>query len=524
MKSEQKKQPVDLPIFITTFALVLLVSVPMLMFPDASKVWVTSTYDWISQHFGLLYQWGAIAMALFVGWIAFSRHGKIRLGGDDVKVEFSNFSWVSMLFCGGVGAGLIYWATIEWAYYMPKPPFGAVPGSPEGQMLATSYGLFHWGPMAWAIYALPTVAISYQYYVRGAPNLRLSTACYGLLGHGRAEFLLSRFIDALFMISLLAGAGTSIGLAVPMISASIADTVGIHRTLMMDIGVVLASISLLAVGSYAGLSKGISKLADFNVKLTFAFLLFILIAGPTLFILRLGTESLGYMLTNMLRMVTYTDAIGRSGFVEDWTIFYWAWWIAYGPIVGIFVSRISKGRTLKQLILGMSVYGSLGAWAFYIILGNYTYYLDLNKILDIQNILTHFGSGQVISDVMGTLPMGSIVRPIFALIAIIFIAGTYNSKAYALAASTSRGLNVGEDPARWNRVFWACTLGLLPIALMSIEGGIKIAMSAVLVASLPLLIICALMTINLYKSLTFSPKLLNDTPGVNLTEATALTN
>ncbi|TDK60453.1 BCCT family transporter [Sapientia aquatica] len=499
------KRSIDTAIFIPAALILLAVSVPILVWPEMAGQQIAGMYDWITENLGLLYQWGVIGALLFLSWVAFGRHGSIRLGSDSQKPEFGNYAWISMLFCAGVGAGLIYWATIEWSHYIEHPPMDAVPGSEEGRLLAVSYGMFHWGPLAWAIYALPTVAISYQYYVRGASSLRLSTGCHGLISHpGRAK-LLARIIDSLFVISLLAGAGTSIGLSIPMISASIADSVGATRSLTMDIAVVCTCIGLLSIAAYSGLSKGISKLASFNVGLAFVFLMFILLTGPTKFILRQGTESLGFMLQNSLRMLTYTDAVKRSGFVENWTIFYWAWWIAYGPIVGIFVTRISRGRTLRDLILGMAVFGSLGAWIFYIILGNYAYYVDMHHLVPVRQIVHDASTGQAISAVMGSLPFGNVMRGVFALIAIIFIAATYNSKAYALAACTSVELSVGEDPSRWNRVFWAVALGLLPIALILVNGGIKIAMSAVLVASLPLLFLSGMMVYNLLK--TFPQKL-----------------
>jgi BCCT family betaine/carnitine transporter len=207
------------------------------------------------------------------------------------------------------------------------------------------------------------------------------------------------------------------------------------------------------------------------------------------------------MLSNTLRMLTYTDPVHRTGFVEGWTIFYWAWWIAFGPFVGLFVTRISRGRTLRELILGMAIFGSLGAWVFYIVLGNYALWLDMHGVVKIREILHSQDNAQAISAVMGSLPFGQLARGVFAVIAMIFIAATYNSKAYALAASSTRDLGVGEDPSRGNRVFWALVLGLLPIALMSVNGGTKIAMSAVLVASLPLLLISVLMSVNLARSL-----------------------
>ena len=496
----------DKPIFFGTFLLLLAACIPMFLWPKTSEQNIVAMYHWIAENLGIVYQWAVIAIIVLLGWIGLGRHGTRVLGKPDDRPEFSTFSWASMLFCGGVGAGLIYWAAIEWGFYLTTPPFGAEPGSDAARDWANAYGLFHWGPLAWLIYALPTLCIGYQHYVRGAPDLRFSTAVYGLFGHGARAKVAARIIDALFMVSILAGAGTSIALSVPMISAAMADALGLTRTLSMDIGVVIASVTILAIASYAGVSKGIKKLTDFNVYLAFAFLMFVLFAGPTLFILRSGTESLGFMLQNMLRMVTYTDPVHRTGFVEDWTIFYWAWWFSYGPFMGIFVTRISRGRTLREVIFSMAAYGSLGCALFFIILGNFSANLDLTGALPVASLLQKEDPAETISSIIGFLPMGDGARVVFSIITVIFIAAAYNAKAYGLSASTTADLQVGQDPARWNRVFWSLLIGLLPIAMLYLEGGITVAKAAVLVASLPLLLIVGLMSVHLVRCLNESAK------------------
>ena len=492
---------IDRTMFAIAFAIVICAAGPILFAPHRAGEIIIATYDWIANTLGLVYQWGVYGMIAFLGWLAFGPHGHRRLGKPEDRPEFSTRSWVAMLFCAGVGATLIYWGTIEWTYYLDKPPFGAQPGSPEAFSWATTYGMFHWGPVAWAIYALPTVAIGWEYYGRGVPYLRLSTACHTLFGKRGEHSGPARVLDSIFMLALLSGAGTSIGLAVPMISAALADALGITRTLALDIGTVACCMSLLALAAWAGLSKGIARAAELNVGVALGLLVLVLIAGPTLFILRTGTESLGFMLQNLIRMVSYTDPVARTGFVEDWTIFYWAWWIAYGPFVGLFVARVSRGRTLRELIVSMSVYGSLGSAAFFIVLGNYALWLDLHGVLPVREILRTQDPAEAIAAVIGTLPLGRVAQFIFGVMAIVFIAATYNSKVYALAGCTTQKLAAGQDPARWNRMFWAIGLGMLPIALMSVEGGIKVAKSAVLVASLPLLVVSLLMCMNLRKSL-----------------------
>ncbi|MEM8936289.1 MAG: BCCT family transporter [Pseudomonadota bacterium] len=496
-----QKQKIDPVIFLTAFLIVLFVCIPIIIWPEASGGRIRAIYDWIADHFGLLYQWVVIGIVGFLSWVAFSKHGSIRLGEATERPQFSTFSWVSMLFCAGVGAGLVYWATIEWAFYMETPPFGAEPDSPEAINWATSYGLFHWGIVAWTIYALPTVAISYPYYVKKVPYLRLSTSCHTFFGKTGENSIGARILDSIFMLALIAGAGTSMGLAVPMISANLASAFNFDRSFALDVAIVASCVALFAFTVYVGVEKGIQRLADLNVIAALLFLTFILIAGPTLFILRMGTDSIGFMLQNMFRMLTWTDPIGRTQFVENWTIFYWAWWIAFGPFVGIFVTRISRGRTLRELILSMAIFGSLGAWVFYIVIGNYALFLDLNGVLAVREILRTVDPAEAIAGIIGTLPFGAAAQTVFAVISIIFIATTYNSAAYALASAASLQLKVGDDPARWHRLFWAIVLGLLPVALMAVDGGVRVIMSAVLVASLPLLVIAILMCINLARSL-----------------------
>jgi len=497
--------------FTIALFVVLLVGLPLLIWPSAAGALILQIYNWIAEHFGLAYQWGVIGITIFLAWLAFSPYGKIKLGGAGAEPEFSTFSWFGMLFSAGVGAGLLYWAPIEWAFYFADPPFGAEPRSVAAYQWATSYGLFHWGIAAWAIYALPTIAFAYPDYTQKSHHLRLRTAFHGMLAQNNMsqetqdtphtpQNILSRLLDFLFMLALLAGAGTSMGLAIPMVSDCIALLFDIERSKMLDMSVVLICVALFALSVYWGLEKGIRKLADLNVILAILFLIAVLCIGPTLFILRLGTESIGFMFANFISMLTYTESLERTPFVEDWTIFYWAWWFAYAPFIGLFIARISRGRSLRQVIFSMCFLGSLGAWSFFLILGNYALHLDTQMILDVTSMV-QADPPRAIAEILATLPLRQLMLGIFILLSIIFIATTYDSASYSLASAASRNLAIGSNPARWHRMFWAFVLGFLPFAVLSVSGGIKTAKSLVLVASLPILIICVIMCFSLLKSL-----------------------
>ncbi|MDG1438020.1 MAG: BCCT family transporter [Emcibacteraceae bacterium] len=492
MSNKSRNKPLDKATFTMAVLTVLLVSIPLIIFNETIGPNIIALYDYVAFNFGLVYQWVTIGCVGIMGWLAFSKYGSVKLGDGDP--EFSTLSWVAMLFSAGVGGALLYWAGIEWAAYYTAPPFGAEPKSIEALKWATSYGLFHWGLAAWCIYALPTIALSYSFYVKKIPYLRFSAA---ILGEKSSTSIWAKFIDLSFMIGLIGGAGTSLSLTAPMISAGISQLTGLERGSNLDLFVICICITIFGVSVYMGLEKGIKKLADTNLYLSIIFLIFVLVAGPTTFILMMGTESIGFMLSNMIEMITWTDAADNTGFVQNWTIFYWAWWLAFAPYVGIFVTRISKGRTIRQIILSMCAYGSLGSWAFYIILGNYALNLELTGALPVAEMI-NADVFNAISVIISHLPLGELALIVFTLVTIIFVATTYDSASYALASAATKELQAGENPAKWHRIFWAVALGILPIILMYI-GGLKVVQSAVLLAGLPIAVASVFMARTLIK-------------------------
>lgn len=493
------KHKLDWPSFAASIAVILLVCIPLAMFPESGGEFLTRLYGKVAGHFGFLYLLSGIAVLIFLLWLALGPYGRVRLACGDEEPEFSTLSWTAMLFCAGVGAGLMYWAPIEWGYYYGAPPFGVEARSALAAEWASTYGIFHWGPTAWAIYCLPTVAIAYPYYAKKISFLRLSTSCHYFFG-GDAESRGERLIDWLFMIGLLGGAGTSLGFSTPMIAACVGRVTGLEASFTMELVIVIVSVIIFGTSVWLGLKKGIKRLSDLNMWLAFALLAFVLIAGPTVFLLKTSVNSIGLMVQNFVRMNSWTDAFTDSGFVESWTIFYWAWWIAYAPFVGLFVTRISRGRTLRQVIFGMIGYGTLGAGLFYMIFGNYGLSLELSGAVDVTRIMAEQNGSSAIVAILDQLPAAWLVIVIYALIALIFSATTYDSASYILASVATRRLPAGEDPDRWHRVFWALALAVLPLTLMFI-GGLKVVQSATLIVSLPLIAVGGLMSVSLVKQL-----------------------
>ena len=489
----------DWPIFTTALVTLLAIAGPLMLWPEVGARLVDTVYEFLTSHLGVVYIWAGNAVLCFVLWLALSRHGSQVLGRPGVSPRFSTASWVSMVFCAGVATGILYWGTVEWVHYYVGPPFAIEPRSAEAVEWAATYGMFHWGPTGWAFYCLPTLAIGHAYYLRHQRHMRVSSACHMVLG-SQTGGVIGRATDTLFIVGVLGAAGTSLGFGTPMIAAGLGYLFGVESTFGLQVGVVALCAVLFSASVYVGLDRGIKRLSNVNVAITKALLLFVLLAGPTLFILKMTSNSVGLLVYQFLRMNTWTDPLTDSRFVEDWTVFYWAWWVAIGPFMGIFVARISEGRTIRQVVFGMLGFGSLGCAVYYGILGNYALHLELTGLLDVTALVLEQGEPTAIAAVIASLPAGGFVLGVFCVASLVFLATTYDSAAYALASSASTALAHDEDPERWQRMFWAFALALLPLAMMRI-GGLDPMRTASLVASMPLLVVFALMAVSLTRAL-----------------------
>lgn len=494
---DRRGTPTDWNIFTISLLVLVACTLPLLIWPAGSQQLLLQWKVTIEDNFGTSYQLLSIAVLVFVFWIAFSKYGQIKLGTN--TYNFSTFSWVSMLFCAGVATGIIYWGTIEWAYYMDTPPFGLEPGSNEAIEFAATYGTFHWGIVGWAYYSLPAVALAYVYYVKKIPMLRISKACQRVLG-SQADGVVGKTIDILFMVGLLGSTGTSMGLGTPMITAGVSTLLNIPDTFVLKLIVILFCAIVFSISVYMGLGKGIKRLSNLNTTTAIILLLVILFIGPTVFIVKMSVNSLGLLTQNFIRMITWTDPLTNSRFVEDWSIFYWAWWVAVGPFMGIFIAKISGGRTIKEMILGTILYGGAGCALFYAILGNYALHMELSGQLPILEMVREGQAAQAIATIIASLGNGTIVLTIFCLMSIIFMATSFDSTSYTLASCATKRLEVHQDPSRWQRLFWAFTLILLPIALVYV-GGLESLKLAVLISALPLVFVYLLISISLYLNL-----------------------
>lgn len=492
-----KKLEIEPAILWPAVSVILAASIPVALYPEAGGVLVNNLLSWLTGTFGWLYLLTGIGSFFFMAWLAFGPVGRVKLGGPDDKPEFSKLPWIAMLFCAGIGISIVNWAFVEPLYFLSSPPLGIEPNSDAAVEWAAMYPMFHWGVVPWALYLMPALPIGYVLYVRKSKVLRLSEACRGVLG-GLVDGPVGKVIDVIVVFSIVGGVGTSLGLSVPLVSALFQEMFGVGDSFLLQM-IILASWTLMIAWSvYNGLNKGIQTLSNINGILALGMLVFVLFSGSTVFVLNLWSNSFGLFLDNFFRINFWTDPISKSGFPEGWTIFYWAWWIAYAPMMGLFVARISRGRTIKELIVNGVVWGCVGCWSFFAIWGGYAIELNINNVVDLQGILHDQGIPATVVAVLKTLPLAWVVVPLFTLLCFVFLATTVDSSAYMLASICTREISGYQEPARWNRIMWTLILALVGVGLLSV-GGLSAVQTSTILVALPMIPVLVIMAASLLR-------------------------
>ncbi|MDD2497188.1 MAG: BCCT family transporter [Desulfitobacteriaceae bacterium] len=506
-----RKVPLDPKVFWPSFIVTMALVFAMIINPEAGSRVVNAAFAIVTGKFGWLFLIFCVFCFSFLLWLAFGRYGSVKFGRPDEKPEFSYFSYIAMLFCAGIGGGIMYWSFVEPIYYFDGPPLGLEPGSVLAAEWAVMYPQFHWGFSAWAIYAILTFPIAYSMWIRRDPYIRMSTSSKGALGK-LADGWLGTLFDVLVVFGIIGAVGTSLGLGVPLISSLFSYLFGVQESMLLNIFIIALWTLLFGFSVYKGLTKGIKVLSDINIYLAIIFAVFILLAGPTVYILSMWTNSFGVLLDNFFRISFWMDPVAKGGFPEAWTVFYWAWWIAYAPMMGLFVARISKGRTIKEVVIAELIFGTLGCWVYFGIMGSFGIYVQWNELAPVSELLAG-GFGPAIIGILNTLPLGTLLIIVFTIMEFIFLATTLDSSAYILASVCSKDIAAGEDPARWHRLLWALILALTSVGLLMV-GGLQTVQTASIVVALPLIPVMIIMAFSAYRWLnedfgpTLAPKII----------------
>ncbi|WP_240194104.1 MULTISPECIES: BCCT family transporter [unclassified Gordonia (in: high G+C Gram-positive bacteria)] len=486
---------------------IVTVAVVAVIIPDATADFFSAVQNWIVANLGWYYMLIIGGFVVFVLGVGISRLGRVRLGRDDEEPEFSRLSWFCMLFAAGMGIGLVFYGVGEpltYATVQPKPGWSGSEADISGLAMAQTF--VHWGLHPWAIYAVIGLALAYAIHRRGRP-VSIRWALEPLLGE-RVKGWAGDLIDVLAIFGTVFGVATSLGLGVQQISAGmqsigIVDTV--DNTLLVVLIVVITFLATLSVVS--GLGAGIKWLSNINLSLAGLLLISMLILGPTLFLLRTFVQSLGVYLANVLNLTFDVGAFqgdAAESWLSDWTIFYWGWWIAWAPFVGVFIARISRGRTVREFIAGCLIVPTLVGMIWFSVMGGSGLYRQL------------FGEGDLVEDgavsaerslfhVLDGLPLGNIFSILAIILVAIFFITSSDSGSLVVDMLASGG---HPNPPVWSRVLWASLEGALAIALL-LAGGLSSLQSASLATALPFSVILAMMCVATVKGLRHENWLLN---------------
>lgn len=456
----------------------------------SAQAWVVTNFDWF-------YTVAVTGFLVFLVLIAWSRYGDIRLGPDDAKPEFSFASWTAMLFAAGMGIGLMYFGVGEPLQHYLNPPTQEA-GTPAAAREALTSTFFHWGFQAWAIYGVMGLVLAYFGFRYNLP-LTMRSGLYPLL-QKRINGPIGHSVDAFALVGTVAGLATTLGYGALQLAAGLNLVTGWDTgTTAFRIAVIVVVVGLAGLSAASGLDKGVKRLSEVNLLITFALLGFVLLCGPTVFLLQAFSENIGNYLSSLVGMSlrTFTYEVAKDdGWFGGWTILYWAWWISWSPFVGMFIARISRGRTVREFIVGVLFIPTAFNLLWMTVFGNGAIWIDTHVA---QGALSATASNvdALLFRFFEYLPLAKAVSWIAVLLITLFFVTSADSGAYVVDAIASRGHP--QSPV-WQRLFWAVVLGMTAVVLL-LAGGLKALQAMTLVTALPVAAIMVLLCIGLWRGM-----------------------
>lgn len=484
---------------VSTFVPLLVIialGVLFMLRPEQSRLVTESIRGFLGNEFGLYYMLLGLGIFIITMYMAFSRYGNIRLGAQNEKPRFSSFAWGSMIFTSTMAADILFYSLIEWAMYANEPQVEKLGGV---QRWASTFPLFHWGPIVWGFYIVLAVAFGFMLHIRGREKQKFSEACRPMLGR-RVDGPMGKVIDLIAVFALIAGTSTTFSLATPLLSASFSRIFGLTDSRMLSILVLLIIAAVYTITVISGM-KAISLLAKYTIYIFFAFLGYVFIAGgEAVYILETGFSAIGNLAQNFIGLSTWMDPLRENSFVQNWTIYYWAYWMVWCVATPFFIGSISRGRTIKGTVLGAYGWGLAGTFTSFIILGNYGMAQQLKHGLDISGAIAEgLPYAEAILRIFDTLPLPVLGLLLLAANMISFYATTFDALTMVVSSYSYKRLPVGQEPAKAVRVFWAILFILFPIALIFSENSMYNLQSVSIIAAFPIGFIIILIVSSFFK-------------------------
>ncbi|MDP1674018.1 MAG: BCCT family transporter [Burkholderiales bacterium] len=485
------------PVMVISAVIVLLLAGVGALMPAEFERLAKNLLLFTTTNFGWFYLLTVFAIVVFLFGLAVSRFGSIRLGPEGSRPEFPFFTWIAMLYSAGFGAGLVFWGVAEPMSHFFTPPFQSLePQSAPAARVAMGYSFFHWGVSQWSVFALAGLGIGYMQFRKGRDGL-VSTALEPVVGKRPG---IRTAVDVLAVVATVMGVATSLGLGVLQISGGLQSVMGWAGSLKLQLLVIAVMFAVYMLSSTTGLHRGIRWLSNFNLGLCLLLLAFVFVAGPTVFILNAFTLGLGDYLSHFVEYSLRLTPYRGGTWVRDWTIFYWAWAIAWSPFVGAFVARVSRGRTIREFIFGVLIVPPMIACAWIGTFGGMALHEDLLHAAGIAAVVDK-DVALALFTLYRHLPMGDLLSILSILLIFTFLVTSADSATYILAGMVSGG---NPDPRQSLKVFWGAMMSLIAGVLLA-AGGLASLQTASLVAALPFTGLLILLMVALVRLLRVEP-------------------
>lgn len=446
----------------------------------------------IYDHFGWFYIFVIVAMISFCIYMMFSRFGKVKLGKEKDEPDFSLLAWFAMLFSAGMGIGLMFFTTAETISHAFISSPNATPGSDQAIIESLQYVMFHWGLHGWGLYSIVALVLAYFKFRVGAPGL-ISATLEPLFGKKIMRGTVGHIVDTLAIFATVVGVASTLGFGSAQINSGLTYLFDAPKTFWFQLIILLVATVLFILSAWSGIGRGIKYLSTINIVVAFILLALLFIVGPSMYILNLFTTSIGKYASNFIEMSFELQPLNgeKRQWINDWTIFYWAWWISWAPFVGMFIARVSKGRTIKEFVAGVLLAPTLVTFIFFAVFGGSALYLEQNGIAQLSTLITE----TVTFGMYEHYPLGTVLSFITIFVIAIFFITSADSATFVLGMfSTGGQLN----PSNVVKIVWGFTLAAMA-AIVMYSGGIKGFQNMLIISALPLSLIVILMVVSFYK-------------------------
>ncbi|WP_439520913.1 BCCT family transporter [Hydrogenophaga sp.] len=444
-----------------------------------------------TRDFGWFYLWVVLGLVVFALVLAFSRYGDLKLGSEDDEPEFSLGSWFSMLFAAGMGIGLVFWGVAEPISHYGAPPPGIAPNTPEAANAAMRYSFFHWGLHPWAVYSVVALAIAFFQFRKGGSAL-VSTAVQSLPWAPMKK--LGPVVNVLAVIATAFGVAASLGMGALQINSGLNAMFGLPVGDASQVGIIVVTTVLFLASAVTGVTRGIKWLSNINLLLASMLALAVFAFGPTVAIIDTFTTTLGSYVSEFVRMSLRMTPFRDSGWVSGWTIFYWAWWVSWSPFVGLFIARVSRGRTIREFVLGTMLAPTLAAFVWFSVFGGTALHFEIMRDLPMAEAVKADVSTALFA-LFEALPMAGLMSGIATILVMLFFITSGDSATLVLGMMSSGG---NENPSARIKIVWGVLISGIAISLL-LAGGLKAVQTATIVFALPFTLVIVLMAVALWR-------------------------